>query len=194
MDNLTEKEKLDLEKAKLTPVVQSEVKRRNSSIGRKFAETFLSSNVNDVKEYVVGDVLIPSIKDGLYDIFTGALSMLFYNSSNARRPGNSTSSRKGSNINYTGFSSKPSRPKPASRYDFSDIIFATRSDAQETLDSMLGILERYSMVTVHDYYELAGESATYTDQNYGWTELDNVSIMRDYEGYKLRLPKAIPLK
>lgn len=177
------------ERKELTPVVQGKVTSRKEGIGKKFAETFLSDDIYDVKHYVLHDVLIPSIRDGIYEVFTGGLSMLFYG--NAK--GHSGKS-KGSYVNYSGYSSGVKKVKPSlasiERYAYNDIIFESRGDALEVKDTMEDILDRFNVVSVADFYELAGEDSSFTDQKYGWTNLDGVTVMRDRDGYKLRLPKA----
>ena len=177
------------DRAKQLPVVKSNVVSKKQGLGRKFAETFLADNAKDVKSYIFSDVLIPTIRDGIFDIISGGLSMILYGNSSSRR-----SKGSGNYINYASFSSpsKKERSKPAvsNRFAYNDIIFETRSDAIDVKETMEDILERFNVVSVADYYELAGLDSSFTDQKYGWKNLDTVSVARDIDGYKLRMPPA----
>jgi hypothetical protein len=54
------------------------------------------------------------------------------------------------------------------------------------------IIERYRMVSVADLFDLVGESCSFTDQKYGWTNLRNAEVVRVRDGYMIKLPKALP--
>lgn len=185
----------DDKKTEVKKVVKGTVKTKKEPVSRKFAETFLSDDVSNVKNYIFMDVLIPAIKDAIVDMITNGVSMMFYGSTTPRRTNSSRSG--GSRIDYAGMSSRSNRPKRSvgqrERYSYDDIIFDTRGDAQEVMDCMFDILEKYQMITIADYYELAGADSVYTDRNYGWYDLSTMAIMRDRDGYKIRLPKAVPL-
>lgn len=177
-----------------TPVVTGNVTSRKTSLGKKFADTFFSDDISNVKHYILFDVLIPGIRDGLYDIFSGSLSMMFYGDS-GRRSAHGQSKSKAGYVNYSSYSS--SKPKSKSTvnsvYSYNDIIFDTREDANEVKFTMQDILEKYGMVTIADFYELSGEESDFTDQKYGWFNLDNMTLVRDRDGYKIKMPKAVPL-
>ena len=72
-------------------------------------------------------------------------------------------------------------------------IFETRNDAQNILDSITEILDLYSCVSLSDYNDLVGVIGPYTDNKIGWTNLDNVKINMVRGGYRLLMPRAIPL-
>lgn len=182
------KVKEEQQRKELSPVIQGKVTSRKESVGKKFAETFLSDDIYDVKRYVIHDVLIPSIRDGIYEIFTGGLSMLFYGNSKGH-----TGKTRAGYVNYSGYSSTNKHKRVASsadRYAYNDIIFESRGDAIEVKETMEDILDRFHVVSVADFYELAGEDSSFTDQKYGWDNLDGVAVTRDRDGYKIRLPKA----
>ena len=180
-----------VEREKKSPVVKSAVSSKKQGIGRKFADTFLADNAKDVKTYIFSDVIVPTIRDGLFDVISGGLSMILYGDSRSARRGSRST---GSYVNYSSYSSpsKKERPKPVSsnRFAYNDIIFETRSDAVDVKETMMDILDQFNVVSVADYYELAGLDSSFTDQKYGWKSLDNVTLSRDGDGYKLRMPPA----
>ena len=55
------------------------------------------------------------------------------------------------------------------------------------------LLERFEVVSVADLFDMAGVSCNYTDNKYGWTDLQDARVERVYDGYVIRLPKATSL-
>ena len=74
-----------------------------------------------------------------------------------------------------------------------DYIFETRTTAEKTLDDMIETLELYKVVTVADLATLMGVTGTYTDVNYGWTDLSKARISRVRLGFAISLPEPIEL-
>ena len=54
-------------------------------------------------------------------------------------------------------------------------------------------MEEYGTVRVADLYDLVGVTGQYTDNNYGWTNIRNAEIVRVRDGYKIKMPRALPL-
>ena len=73
---------------------------------------------------------------------------------------------------------------------YNDIVFSNRGDAEEALSEMLEILKHFKVVSVADLFDMAGVSCNYTDNNYGWTNLQDARVERVYDGYVIRLPRA----
>ena len=183
------------ERRKLTPVVSGKTTSRKEGIGRKFAETFLSDDIHDVKRYIIQDVLIPSIRDGIYEMFTGGMSMLFYGDSRSPRS-KGVIKRSGTKTDYNGISSNRHAASRANieRCAYNDIIFDDRADAIEVRDQLQDLVDQYEIAYVADFYELSGYEFNTQHEKYGWTDLDNVQVLRDRDGYRLSLPKAVPIK
>ena len=176
------------------PVVKGNVKIKKEPISRKFGDVFLSDSVDNVKSYVIFDVIVPAIKNLIVDMITNGTEMLVNG-----RGGGSSRRRSGERENYTRFSrgnnvgrSEVVRGTPRNRYGYMDVIFDSRGDAREVLDCMYDILDKFKMVSVADYYELAHaeEYETYTDRKYGWFDLSAADIARDRDGYRILLPKT----
>ena len=55
------------------------------------------------------------------------------------------------------------------------------------------MLNRYGLVRVGDLYDMADRTAPYTSNDYGWTSLNRVDVVRVRDGYILKLPKATPI-
>ena len=176
------------------PVVKGKVKIKKEPISRKFSDVFLSDTVDNVKSYVIFDVVVPAVKNLIVDMITNGTEMLV----NGRSSGRS-GRRPGDRENYTRFSrgnnigrNEVVRGTPRNRYGYKEVIFDSRGDAREVLDCMYDILDKFKMVSVADYYELghAEECETYTDRKYGWFNLDGAEIVRDSDGYRIMLPRT----
>lgn len=69
-----------------------------------------------------------------------------------------------------------------------DIVLSSEEDAENVLDVLRKLLDRYEQATVADYLELVGISSSFTDTKVGWTDLTNVSIKSVKDGFFLELP------
>lgn len=78
--------------------------------------------------------------------------------------------------------------------DLDEIVFMTRVEAEEVLTQMFDILDRFEAVKVADLWELVGQSSNYTDNRYGWTDLQGTNVMRTRGGYLIDLPRPELLK
>lgn len=75
------------------------------------------------------------------------------------------------------------------------IIFDTKQEAEEVLEGIKEILEIYGYVTVADYYDLAGMSVNFRAHLYGWTDLDDSTLIGHAMGtYQIVLPKPKKLE
>lgn len=156
----------------------------------------LSDDIQNIKSYVIMDVLIPAAKKAISDIVTNGIDMILYPGGNGRP--------KRSNANHVSYRSyydnrdRDRRYDPETRsrrtsYSYDDIIIDTRAEAEEVLERMDELLDTYNVVSVADLYDLVGISCSYTDNKYGWTNLRNAEVIRVKDGYFLKLPKAGPI-
>lgn len=75
------------------------------------------------------------------------------------------------------------------------VYFHTRGEAEQVLYCLNECIARYGQVRVADYYEYVQmDSQSFTDNNYGWKNLDLACIRRS-EGmtYYIKLPRPIAL-
>lgn len=156
----------------------------------------LSDDIQNIKSYVVMDVLIPAAKKAISDIVTNGIDMILYPGGNGRP--------KRSNANHVSYRSyydnrdrdrryDPEARSRRSSYSYDDIIIDTRAEAEEVLERMDELLDTYNVVSVADLYDLVGIPCSYTDNKYGWTNLRNAEVIRVRDGYFLKLPKAGPI-
>ena len=178
----------------VTKVVSGTVKTRKKNELQKMTGAIISEDARNVKSYILMDVLLPAVKDAIEDIVTNGIRMLLRGDTKARSGGSSNISRISYNKAYDSRDRGYSRTsRTRTGYNFDDIILETRGEAEEVLDSMDDMLDRYEAVSVSDLYDLIGERCPFTAEKYGWYNLRNASVVRVRNGYMLKLPKAVPL-
>lgn len=179
---------------KIEKVVTGNVKTRDNK-GRKFADIFISEDAANVKSYIVMDVLVPAIKKAVSDIVTDGISMILYGGTGGSRSSRSS----GNKISYRSYSDdrrddrRDDRYISRNRFDYDDIVFETRGEAESVRRQMLDVIDRYGFVTVADMYDMAGITPPYTSNNYGWVSIRSAEAVRVRDGYVLKLPKASPI-
>ena len=175
---------------KVDKVVTGNVKRKKKSEVSKFKDVFISEDVSNVKSYIFLDVLVPAIKKAVSDIVKDGIDMMLYGD---KRSGSRGSSSYVSYRSYSDNTSRNSRRSVRASYDFDDVVFDTRGEADEVLSSMDELMDRYGVVSVADMYDLCGMTCNYTDNKYGWKSLARADISRVRDGYIIKLPKAEPI-
>ena len=186
-----------VERKKVEKVVSGPVKTKKRSEIRKLAEIFIVEDVKNVKNYVIDEIVIPTIRDTIWSIFTNSLDMFIYGGTGKSGRKNSGPSHYVSYRNYADrkVDDRHSYDSPRSRvgYGYEDIILESWAEADEVLTRMSELIDEYGEVSVADLYDLVGKSCSYTDNKYGWTNLRNAEPMRVRDGYMLKLPKALTL-
>ena len=188
-----EEQKESTSEKKVKKVISGTAKSKKKNEIQKFADVFISEDVNNVKSYILLDVLIPAIKKAVSDIVTNGIDMLLYGESEKTKK-NSTSS-KISYRNYYENDQKRSYNSSAvkSGYSYDNIILDNRGEAEEVLARMDELVAAYGIVSVADLYDLVGVTGRYTDNKYGWTDIRSATIVRTRDGYLIKLPKVLPL-
>lgn len=180
---------------KVDSVVTGKVKQKKKTEFQKFADTFVSEDVANVKSYILMDVLVPAIKKAISDIVTDGIDMILYGESGHRRRSGGTTHISYRDC-YSGNTRERRDPGRVRRndFDFNELVFESRADAERVLSSMDDIIDQYGVVSVGDLYDLAhADTDNYTINKYGWTDIRSASVIRCREGYVIKLPKAMPL-
>lgn len=182
-----------VEEKRAEKVVHGKVKTKKNEV-RKLTDIFISEDVANVKNYILLDVLVPSIKKAIYDIVVNSLDMSLFGSRGTKRP----SADRVSYRDYNGVSRRDDRgygnPRSTAGYSYDDIIIETRGEAEAVLSRMDEIMEEYGIVRVADLFDLVGITGDYTDNKYGWTNIRNAEVVRVRDGYKIKMPRAMPIR
>lgn len=188
------------EKKEKTPVVKKvvsgnvRVKKQKKSNLEKAAEIFIGEDLNKVKERLIKDVIISNAKRALFDIITNGADAIIYGGKGSRKRPDGTrvsyrtyyedDRRDNSGTTYTG----------RSIYNFENLLFDKRSDADAVLDSMQDMIDQFGMVSVADLYDLADVNIDNTTaSNYGWKSIATAKAVATPDGYILSLTKPIYL-
>lgn len=186
------KEEQTLPEKKIEPVVKGKVTKKKNNV-RKITDTFVTEDIQNVKSYVLMDVLVPAIKKAVSDIVTNGIDMLLYGET-----GRSRRKTNASTVSYRNYydnrrEERYSSSRTRTGYSYDDVILETRGEAEDVLSRMDELIDTYGVVSVADLYDLVGISCNYTDNKYGWTNLRNAEPVRVRDGYMLKLPKALPI-
>ena len=175
---------------KVEKVIAGTVKSKKKSEIQKFAGVFLPEDVDNVKSYILFDVIVPLIKKAVSDTVDAILYP------EGRSGKNSTASK----ISYRSYYEKPNErgrnyntSRTRTGYSFDDIILDNRGEAEDVLYRMDELISTYGVVSVADLYDLVGITGNYTDNKYGWTDIRSAEPVRVRDGYLIKLPKALPL-
>lgn len=176
-------------KKQVTQIVSGKV--REKSLAEKAGDVFLSEDARSVKQYILWDVIIPTLKNGIADVIIGGLEMALFGSTRGRR---SSSGGGSSRVNYASFSNNDRRDNYGrrvvntdrnSRYEFNNIILDSRRDAEEVITSMEDLIRDYGEATVADLNSLVGITGKHIDSKWGWTDCRDFHVSRSGRGYIL---------
>lgn len=186
-------------------VVTGEAASRKKSLGRRLREVFIGGDTKSVISYVITDVLVPQAKDMFAEAVSSGFERLIYGDATRNRRYGARSQPGPGPTNYTRYAVRGNnpigrqgqedrRPTAAVRtQDIDDILLATRVEAETVIDRMYDLLRDYETVSVADLHSLIGWSSSYTDQKWGWSDLQGTDVRRVRDGYILVLPKTIAL-
>jgi hypothetical protein len=190
---------------KLQKVITGEVIKKKENILDRLSKTFFNDDAGNVVQFVLHDVLVPSIKNTMVEMIKSGAEMLFFGETKGNRTyrdGNQ------SRVSYGAyFKSELDRNRRAdprereanarvvnrSRYDFSDIVLGNRGDFEIVLSALLELIDRFHMASVADFYDALGISNDYVDNHWGWTDLSMATIAPVRYGWRINLPDPIEL-
>lgn len=180
------------EKKEIKKVVSGVAKTKKKSTLTKFTEVFIPEDVDNVKDYILFDVMIPAAKKLISD----SIDALLYGG-NSRRSKGGIAGR----ISYIDYNKASTRDRDRDRYyrddnrrgthSSTDIVLETRGDAEAVIMAMDELIEAYGIVSIADFNELVGVNGQYTDNNYGWSDIRSAKVVPVRDGYIIKMPKAM---
>ena len=182
----------------LVPVAKA---RRPKGSTKSF---FGGNTVNQIKSYLISDVLIPAVKDFVEDSILAILDNVLHpdtsNVNYSKRSGlprnNNERIRydqvsKRSNLRSVGVSDSRKSPE-----DYNNLVYASRGEAEVTLRRLYDIVSKYRVASVYDYYKLNGVTGEWSTDKYGW-DIDSFPDPRSFGkvrnvpgGYSIILPRV----
>lgn len=89
---------------------------------------------------------------------------------------------------------RPSRSARHAEPDRNEIIFDTRSDANDVIDRMSDLIDQYGQVSLADLNALIGASSNFIDDNWGWTDMGSFNVRQVRDGFMLTHDEPQSLK
>lgn len=183
-----------VEKKVTEKVVKGNVKQKKQSLGKRISDSVLEDSSSNVMQYILWDVLIPAAKNTISDIIKGGLDMLLFGEGSAP----SSRVRRDRGKSYVSYRSYYDEDKRRDSYrvnrrathNFDDLIFDSREDAEEVLNHLGDLIDEYSMASVADFYDMVGVTSNFTDQKWGWYNINTARVVRCRDGYTIRLPRT----
>jgi hypothetical protein len=179
-------------------VVTGEVIKRERSFGQKFKNIFFGGEFKSSMKYVAADVLLPALRNMLFDSASRGAERLIYGDAPARGRPRHTDYR--SRYQYSGPATyqdprymRPAalpdqRPMRQVRRETNDYIVSTRNEADEIIERLGDILEKYGVATLSDLHQLMGLPTSPIENKWGWTYLNNAEVRQVRDGFLLDLP------
>jgi hypothetical protein len=196
MPTITSNEEKENHKPKkLDKVIKGEVKKKLGT-SKILSNEFVKEEPSYVRDYILGEVVLPAVKNLIADIINNGVSMFLFGETRAPRRGDARDRGRYSQRDRYYQRDEYDEPRErryrnCMRYDdFSHIILTSRVDAITVLNDMRDYIEDYGSVTVSNLYELVGEDSQGIDNSYGWTNLDRAYIKEVRDGYIIEFPKA----
>lgn len=182
----------------------AEGSRKKKSFGRKLADAFIQDDVQNVKSYIVDDVVIPGIKRAVLDTICNSVSMLLYGES---RGGYYDDRPRRSHRSYSSMYEPRERrerrtqivDEPRKLYSDLDatdeIEYKTKGAADDVIDELNQIIDRYGLAKVADFYETSNLSCDHICNNYGWSNIDDAVVRIKPNGkWMILMPKSMPIE
>lgn len=171
------------------------VKKQRKGNLEKAAEIFTGQDLNSVKEHLIKDVLFPNIQKLLYDTITNGADTIIYGGKGKNKQSD------GTRVSYwrsydSGSGSNNEKQTYSGRgiYNFENLLFEKKQDAEAVLDSMQEIIDQFGVVSVADLYDLADVTIDNTTaSNYGWKSIASAKSVATPDGWILSLSKPIYL-
>lgn len=191
---------------KIERITNAEVVIQKQGPWRKFKGMIIEADMGSVGRYIWIDLVIPTIKNVIVDIVEQGIKRTVYGDRRAsyRTPSSVLTGRE-QRISYDSRSIRNYNPDPrgtpqlppisrSSAQDARGYIIATREDAEEVLEMLADVIDRYEKVTVADLHEMLGLDSTHVDQIWGWLDVRRAQIRQIREGWILELPDPVELR
>ena len=191
---------------KLEKIVEGTVTPQKKTWTKRVLGMIIAEDARNLGPYILNDVLVPALKDMMFDMVQSAASKTFgvdIRRPTATSPTRFVSGQPSSNrqfvtphTNYNA-ASRPAATRPpsgispvaAAGFSFEDLAFEDRGQAERVLDRMQELVSEYEVVSVSELYDLVGISADFIHQKWGWFDLRGTQVTRSRSGgYILALP------
>lgn len=173
------------------------------SLGSKIIHLLRPNDISQALDSIVTDSIVPNIKSALVNIITNAAYTLAYGSTPPTGKGGVPAARIDYHKRYDSVGSAIYTPpskveyRPAEPvFDYDDLSYETRADAESVLATMRAYIDEYGSVRVFHMIDFSGITPRSTDMKRGWTSLLDAHTVAGPDG-RFRivgLPKPMPIE
>lgn len=195
----------------LTKITTGPVSKRKPTFTEKIRRVFLGGELQVTAKYVATDVLLPALKNLVVDATSKGIERVIYGESSPRR--RMANQPQGPRVSYNspvnrGYQQQPQyqRNNPNNVIMMPDqppfggrgrktqvvgeIILSTRKEAEEVLERLNDLIDKFDVASVADLCEVTGLPSSYTDNSWGWVNLSFVKVRQIREGFVIDFPPA----
>lgn len=184
------------ERDRLSPIVtKGGVVSTKKPLSQKFAETFITEDTSDIKNYILMDVIIPGIKNTVLDI----VEMAFFGtvSGKGRQRSEKREDKRDYRSCYGGASRAQRRERESDRrsrrddkLDYRNIVLLNRDETEEVISQLHKRIRKYGSVSIAELFDLIDEPSNYNDNNWGWKDERDIGLRRVSRGYLIDVAEA----
>lgn len=195
--NNSDKAKEQATRPNVQAVTQGELKRTTKELVKS---QFYADDASKIGQHILIDVVIPAVKKLVVDGVNGILNMIFYNSGSMTGSGSAPASRitigsRSSNEYHSASKNTTVREAAERAYDLDYVIVKDMQAANDVIDQMQLIVDKFDTVRASEFCALAGITAPYTYVDYGWDSAAVAQKIPLLDGrVKIQMPKAKYLK
>lgn len=194
------------EREKVEKVITGKVIQKKPNALKRFARGMVADDVTNVGGFVFDEVVIPAVRNLAFDIISQGTHRVLFGTTRGRRntmPGysgpmtnlktayNRTSQENGP---PAAASSRAPASGGLSNHNFDELYLPSHADAMEVLENLKQRVARYGSASVADLYDYLGLTVGFTEQKYGWTNLDNADVRPTRQGFIFDLPRPQALR
>jgi hypothetical protein len=205
-----DRDKEKIPEKKIEKVVTGEVINKPKPVGRKFKDIFFGGNLTTASKFVIADIFYPALRNLVWDMISEGSKRVIFGEGRApyHRPfeyrprvsyNNPIQTRSYSSYSYprdprdprdrANLPDQPNRWRPERPNNVNEIILANKSDAENVVEGLIDIIEKYEVASLADLYDLIGLPTSPVDNKWGWTYLRNIEIRQVRDGYLIDLPQ-----
>lgn len=182
-----------VEKSTESKVIAKATEKKNRTVYKALSD-FVVSDIPEVWEHLVIDVVIPTAKSMLTDMVTQGIQSLLYGNSAPKTRGSYVTYGSRSTSSYTRASSPvTSRSQTRSVDRIRDLEFESAQDLRDMLAFIAEVFDDREVLTVAELKEAAGLKVSYVDDRWGWGREANFRSIVDRGRQVLLVPSPEPL-
>jgi hypothetical protein len=180
----------------VTQIIHGKVVRHKAPVHKRIARSLFASDIQDVGQFTLTDILVPAFKNMLFDVISKGSARALFGERGMVRAGTvgpvSTIKAKYSQM-QEGTTVRELSPRDRATHTFDAVSLETRAEAVEAIEYLKGRIAKYGSTSVSDLYALLGVTSSFVDQRYGWTNLDTAATEQRRDGWLLALPQPVQL-